>query len=69
VPDRRSLDWLNFLLADLRGGLRPASGLLGIAFHAAIGALIDVTRAKRALLIGGAWSLERSVRGKLGEFE
>jgi hypothetical protein len=79
VSDRRSLDWLNFLLADLRGGLGPyvnvflltvagwdqatigavltASGLLGIAFHAPIGALIDATRAKRALLIGGAWSL------------
>ncbi|WID94531.1 MFS transporter [Bosea vestrisii] len=70
---------MNFLLADLRGGLGPyvnvfllteagwdqatigalmtASGLIGIAFHAPIGALIDGTRAKRALIIGGAWAL------------
>lgn len=76
---RPSLDWLNFLLADLRGGLGPyvnvfllteagwdqatigavltASGLIGIAFHAPIGALIDGTRAKRALIVGGAWAL------------
>lgn len=79
VSYRPSLDWLNFLLADLRGGLGPyvnvfllteagwdqatigavltASGLIGIAFHAPIGALIDATRAKRALIIGGAWAL------------
>lgn len=76
---RSSLDWLNFLLADLRGGLGPyvnvflltevgwdqatigalltASGLIGIAFHTPIGALIDATRAKRALIVGGAWAL------------
>lgn len=76
---RPSLDWLNFLLADLRGGLGPyvnvflltevgwdqatigalltASGLIGIAFHTPIGALIDATRAKRALIVGGAWAL------------
>lgn len=76
---RPSLDWLNFLLADLRGGLGPyvnvfllteagwdqatigalmtASGLIGIAFHAPIGALIDATRAKRGLIVGGAWVL------------
>ena len=76
---RSSLDWLNFLLADLRGGLGPfvnvfllteagwdqatigtlltASGLMGIALHTPIGALIDVTRAKRGLIIGGAWTL------------
>ena len=63
MSHRASLDWLNFLLADLRGGLGPyvnvflltevgwdqakigalltASGLIGIAFHAPIGALID----------------------------
>jgi MFS family permease len=79
VSYRPSLDWLNFLLADLRGGLGPyvnvfllteagwdqatigalmtASGLIGIAFHAPIGALIDGTRAKRALIVGGAWAL------------
>jgi MFS family permease len=79
VSYRPSLDWLNFLLADLRGGLGPyvnvfllteagwdqatigavltASGLIGIAFHAPIGALIDATRAKRALIVGGAWAL------------
>src|SRR4051794_13902198 len=72
---RAPLDWLNFLLADVRGGLGPyvsvflltqaqwnqaaiggvltASGLLGIAFHTPIGALIDATRAKRGLLIAG----------------
>ncbi|MGO4406201.1 MFS transporter [Bosea sp. RAF48] len=76
---RSSLDWLNFLLADLRGGLGPyvnvflltevgwdqakigalltVSGLIGIAFHAPIGALIDATRAKRGLMVGGAWLL------------
>ncbi|QEL25103.1 MFS transporter [Bosea sp. F3-2] len=76
---RPSLDWLNFLLADLRGGLGPyvnvfllteagwdqatigavlsASGLIGITFHAPIGALIDATRAKRGLIVGGAWCL------------
>lgn len=76
---RLSLDWLNFLLADLRGGLGPyvnvfllteagwdqaaigtlltASGLIGIAFHAPIGAFIDATRSKRLLIIGGAWTL------------
>jgi predicted MFS family arabinose efflux permease len=79
VAYRPSLDWLNFLLADLRGGLGPyvnvfllteagwdqakigalltASGLIGIAFHAPIGALIDATRSKRGLMIGGAWLL------------
>lgn len=79
MPYRSSLDWLNFLLADLRGGLGPyvnvflltevgwdqakigalltVSGLIGIAFHAPIGALIDATRAKRGLLVGGAWTL------------
>ena len=76
---RPSLDWLNFLLADLRGGLGPyvnvflltevgwdqamigavltVSGLTGIVFHAPIGALIDATRAKRGLIVGGAWCL------------
>ncbi|QEL26000.1 MFS transporter [Bosea sp. F3-2] len=79
MPYRSSLDWLNFLLADLRGGLGPyvnvflltevgwdqatigtlltASGLIGIAFHAPIGGLIDATRAKRGLIVGGAWAL------------
>lgn len=76
---RLSLDWVNFLLADLRGGLGPyvnvflltdagwdqgtigalltASGLIGIAFHPPLGAFIDATRAKRALIVGGAWAL------------
>lgn len=79
VSYRSSLDWLNFLLADLRGGLGPyvnvflltevgwdqatigtlltASGLMGITLHAPIGALIDATRAKRGLIVGGAWAL------------
>jgi MFS family permease len=79
VSYRSSLDWLNFLLADLRGGLGPyvnvfllteigwsqakigtlltVSGLIGIAFHAPIGALIDATSAKRGLIVGGAVAL------------
>jgi predicted MFS family arabinose efflux permease len=79
MPYRTSLDWLNFLLADVRGGLGPyvnvfllteagwdqatigavltVSGLLGIALHAPVGALIDATRAKRGLLIVGTWAL------------
>jgi MFS family permease len=70
-----ALDWLNFLLADVRGGLGPyvnvyllteagwdagtiglvltVSGLVGIALHTPIGALIDMTRAKRGLLVAG----------------
>src|SRR6478609_11181618 len=74
-----SLDWLNFLLADVRGGLGPfvgvflvaragwdqatlgavltASGLLGITAQAPIGALIDATRRKRALLVAGVAAL------------
>ena len=79
VSYRSSLDWLNFLLADLRGGMGPyvnvfllteigwsqakigtlltVSGLIGIAFHAPIGALIDATSAKRGLIVGGAVAL------------
>lgn len=30
---------------------------MGIALHAPIGALIDATRAKRGLIVGGAWVL------------
>jgi hypothetical protein len=74
-----SLDWLNFLLADVRGGLGPhvnvyllteagwnpgsigtvltLSGLIGITLHVPVGALIDATRAKRGLLIGGVLAL------------
>ena len=73
------LDLVNFLLADVRGGLGPyvgifllatghwdqaqiglvltVSGLIGISLHAPIGAFIDATRHKRALLIGGVWAL------------
>jgi MFS family permease len=76
------LDWLNFFLADVRGGLGPyvgvflltqahwdqatlgavltVSGLTGIALHAPIGALIDVTRFKRGLLIAGVAALTAS---------
>ncbi|MGD9507281.1 MAG: MFS transporter [Geminicoccaceae bacterium] len=79
--DRR-LDLINFLLADVRGGLGPyvgvfliatgqwdeariglvltVSGLIGISLHAPIGALIDATRHKRALLIGGVMALAGS---------
>ncbi|HEX2114442.1 MAG TPA: MFS transporter [Alphaproteobacteria bacterium] len=70
-----ALDWMNFFLADVRGGVAPyigifllthaqwdpaaiglvltIAGLLGIIFHMPIGALIDATRRKRALLVGG----------------
>src|SRR5215208_7252772 len=70
-----SLDWLNFLLADVRGGLGPyvsvfllteahwdqatigavltVSGIIGITLHTPVGALIDTTHRKRALLIAG----------------
>ena len=79
---RAQLDWLNFFLADVRGGLGPyvgvflltqahwdqatmgavltASGLIGIALHAPIGALIDVTRFKRGLLVAGVAALTGS---------
>ena len=73
------LDLINFLLADVRGGLGPyvgifllghahwdhatiglvltVSGLVGISLHAPIGAFIDATRHKRALLVGGVTAL------------
>jgi hypothetical protein len=69
----RALDALNFLLADVRGGLGTyvgvflvtragweqatlgpvltGSGLIGIAVHVPIGALINRSRAKRGMLI------------------
>jgi MFS family permease len=69
----RSLDGLNFLLADVRGALGPylnvflvtqrhwsqadvgwvttIGGLVGLAVQTPIGAAIDVTRAKRALVV------------------
>ena len=75
----RALDWLNFFLADLRGGLGPyvsvflltqahwdqatigvvltISGLIGISLHVPVGALIDVTHAKRGLVVAGAFAL------------
>jgi MFS-type transporter involved in bile tolerance (Atg22 family) len=68
-----ALDWVNFLLADVRGGLGAyvnvylltdarwsqatigavltVSGLTGIMPHPLVGAWIDKTRRKRALLI------------------
>jgi MFS family permease len=74
-----ALDWMNFLLADVRGGLGPyvsvylvteahwdagtvgvvltVSGLIGIALHAPLGALIDATRAKREILVIGVVAL------------
>jgi MFS family permease len=79
VRHSSALDWLNFLLADVRGGLGPyvsvflvteahwdagttgvlltASGLLGIALHTPIGAFIDQTHAKRALIVAGVFAL------------
>ena len=74
-----TLDWLNFFLADVRGGLGAyvnvflltkaqwsqaaigavlsTSGLIGIMAHPAVGAFIDRTHAKRALIISGAFVL------------
>ena len=79
MPFGFRLDLINFLLADVRGGLGPyvgifllgqaywdqasiglvltISGLIGISLHAPIGAFIDATRHKRALLIGGVAAL------------
>jgi MFS family permease len=79
---RAQLDWLNFFLADVRGGLGPyvgvflltqahwdqatlgavltTSGLIGIALHAPVGALIDATRFKRGLLVAGVAALTAS---------
>lgn len=70
-----ALDWMNFFLADVRGGVAPyigifllthahwdagsiglmltVAGLVGITLHMPIGALIDATKRKRALLVGG----------------
>jgi MFS family permease len=39
------------------GTVLTVSGILGILLHTPVGALIDATRAKRALLIGGAFAL------------
>jgi MFS family permease len=74
-----ALDWMNFFLADVRGGIAPyigifllahaqwdpasiglvltIAGLLGITMHLPIGALIDATRRKRTLLVGGVVAL------------
>src|ERR1019366_1599660 len=74
-----ALDWLNFFLADVRGGLGAyvnvflltkaqwsqaaigavlaRSGLIGIMAHPAVGAFIYHTRAKRVLIIAGAFVL------------
>lgn len=70
-----ALDWMNFFLADMRGGVAPyigifllthaqwdpasiglvltIAGLIGLSMHMPIGALIDATRHKRALLVAG----------------
>lgn len=74
-----ALDWVNFLLADVRGGLGPfvivylvtraqwdqatigavlsVSGVIGILVHPAIGAFIDRTHAKRAVVVVAAFVL------------
>src|SRR3954447_18012984 len=79
MPYGGLLDWLNFLLADVRGGLGPyvsvfllteahwdqatigavltVSGIIGITLHTPVGALIDTTHRKRALLIAGVVAL------------
>ncbi|KAB0266262.1 MFS transporter [Microvirga brassicacearum] len=82
MSHKAALDWLNFLLADVRGGLGPyvsvflltvahwdqatiglvltVSGMIGIAAHTPIGALIDATPAKRGLIITGVIALSAS---------
>ncbi len=79
LKQMNALDWLNFFLADVRGGIGAyvgvllltqaqwtqaeigavftVSGIVGILAHPAVGAFIDQTRAKRALLISGAFVL------------
>lgn len=74
-----ALDWVNFFLADVRGGLGAyvvvflvteagwsqaaiggvltVSGVVGILAHPAVGAFIDRTHAKRALLVSAAFVL------------
>lgn len=74
-----ALDWVNFFLADVRGGLGAyvivylltqahwsqatiglvlsISGVVGILAHPAVGAFIDRTRAKRALIVLAAFTL------------
>ena len=83
-----ALDWLNFFLADVRGGLGAyvnvflltraqwsqaaigavlaSSGLIGIMAHPAVGAFIDRTRAKRALIIAGAFVLSAAASRSCG---
>jgi MFS family permease len=74
-----ALDWVNFFLADVRGGLGAyvivylltdahwsqatiglvlsISGLIGIIAHPLVGAFIDRTHAKRAVLVLAAFTL------------
>ena len=73
--NRSPLDWLNFFLADVRGGLGPYVGIfllteqhwnqaeigvvatvasiVGLALQTPIGALIDASHRKRAIIIAG----------------
>ena len=44
------LDWLNFFLADVRGGLGPYVQVF-LLTHTPVGALIDVTHFKRSLFV------------------
>ena len=74
-----ALDWLNFFLADVRGGVGAyigvllltqaqwsqdkigavftVSGVIGVLAHPSVGAFIDATHAKRALIVAGAFAL------------
>ncbi|MGA8170166.1 MAG: MFS transporter [Methylocystis sp.] len=81
-PFRSPLDWLNFFLADVRGGLGPYVGIfllteqhwnqaeigvvatvasvVGLALQTPIGAFIDESHRKRAIIIWGAAMLSIS---------
>lgn len=81
-PFRSPLDWLNFCLADVRGGLGPYVGIfllteqhwnqaqigvvatvasiVGLALQTPIGAFIDASHWKRAIIIAGVVMLSLS---------
>jgi MFS family permease len=76
MPYRAPLDWLNFFLADVKGGLGPyigiflltqrqwnqaeigflatVAGIVGLVVQTPVGAFIDITRWKRAVIAGVA---------------
>jgi len=81
-PFRSPLDWLNFFLADVRGGLGPYVGvfllteqhwnqaeigvvatvasIVGLTLQTPIGAFIDASRRKRAIIVAGLVMLSLS---------